>query len=200
MKKLFFISFFLFSLFAFSQKTLEYLKEDPLFFEYLTNNKYLMDNVNNLKRINEIITDNIINDVEKSEISLCFGFKTFDDLERFLLKQNKIILALNKNYNLETMNEKEIGLILEDKKFDNFYLPKNENSDVEQRVDCAGPCNRTWRNCRGMATGAAIAGHVACTTIDPIGFGVLCHLAVLATQAFAIDECDNQRDVCLNNC
>ncbi len=200
------------------------LKNDSRMLEYLNANQEVINKIKNINIVQELTSKENLNELELNQLSLALGFNSYNQHENYYRNQNDLLANLNSDYSLSNYSSSEIYEVLFDEDEDenedennllanlNYSLSNyksseisevlfNEDKNIAFRGVCEDSCDRTYRNCMGGTTAAAIAAHAGCIALDPtiIG-GIVCHGAALAIQYFAQDECGNQNLSCHRDC
>lgn len=204
MKNLFkfvFILNFLLTGFCFGQD-LKVLKKDPIFINYLKKEIEVINKVDpqNHEKIASLISDKEISEYEKEDFAKYIGFENFENYSSFIAEQNKSLQKLNKDYNLSTASLNDLILVIDSPEIYPILEPITEPITEVNGDDCSKSCVRTGNNCLVKTTSLAVVSHLGCAAIDSFGIGLLCHAAVQAAFIAEIDECDNQKGVCLRGC
>jgi hypothetical protein len=170
---------------------LKNLKIDSRFISYSDKNQNLINNIKDINTITSLTEKENLTEQELHQLSLAFGFKSFEKYEEYYESQKAILLELENDYNLSSYNSVDIEnvLIMDD-------VPSAAKSG-----NCHSYCSRTHTNCVGAVISAATLSHVGCLSADiTVVAGIVCHGAVAALQYFAHDECNNQSEQCHENC
>lgn len=169
---------------------IENLNNDLNFQKLIKNNlsfNYKIINSNNKNLIKQIEK----NDIEQMSKNL--NYKNTKDLTNDINSQFELINYIIANYNVQNYNEQELKQLIINE------INEIENlKDSSSKADPAG-CRRKFRNDLIIITAAAVAGHIACGTVDiTVVLGGICHGAVIVTQAAASDNAAMELQNCLN--
>lgn len=153
---------------------------------YINNNDALVNQITNPKKLLLLTSKANLSPGEKEELAKIMGFDNLESYIEFVEKQNKLLVPIVKEYNLnDKVQLQKFGMI----------LSENANS-ILMRNNCA----RTLRNCVGAAASGAVLAHVGCLSADiTVVAGIVCHAAVAGVQYFAQDECNNSYESCISN-
>jgi len=139
------------------------------------------------------------------------GFNSREEFIKYSTMQIKRVNYLREKYNLSTKDDKFISeLVLNGfYKEKTVFLQKNSllkdghlitsvdknKKKLELQQDLGGggsDCKRRAYNCVAIATATAVAGHIACATVDFATLGIsayFCHGAVILMQIAMADNC-----------
>jgi hypothetical protein len=173
--------------------SLENLKTDVRMSGYLNRNKELLQGIRDINKVQELSSKGNLSNSELKQLSIAMGFDSFNSYKAYYKGQTNLLNNLEKDYVLSNYTATEIDKAL-------FY--ENENYTLNARGGfCEQSCNRTFTNCMGLTTTAALMAHAGCIALEPtvIG-GIVCHGIALAAQYFAQDECANQGEKCKRDC
>lgn len=166
-------------------------------------------NLNNDKKFQSLVEKNfsfnnkIINAKSKDIISFIesknlenlsnkLNYKSTEDLKTDLNSQFTLINYIIENYDVKKYDEQQLKEIIinEINQLENFDTNRADPND----------CRRKFRNDIIIITSAAVAGHIACGTVDlTVILGGICHGAVIATQAAASDNAALEFQKCLKS-
>lgn len=172
------------------------LSESNLFEEFIVNEINVVKNVKDYDKIILTTQKNDLSHSDKLVFAQELGFENFNDLTTHYLKQKSIYKQLDKEFNVSAWSESEIQLATES-------LINKKVGDIENFILAMSDCNckRKRRNCFIVGTTGSIAGQFACLAADTtVVLGVICHGAVYAGQAAALDTCNANFEECNNDC
>jgi len=178
---------------SFSQTlSLEELQEDIRMEEYLSSNTELLHGITDINRVQKLSSKENLSTIELEQLSISLGFDSFKSYNIYYKNQTTLLKNLEKDYGLTNYTATEINNVL-------FY--ENLNYASRGGGACEGSCWRSFKNCMGLTTTAALTAHAGCIALDPtIIAGIACHGIALAAQYFAQDECSNQASKCFRKC
>lgn len=150
----------------FKSLSLENLKKDTRMQKYLSLNSKLVSGIIDINKVKELSSKENLNSVELEQLSISLGFDSFQDYRLYYNIQTNLLREIEKDYNITAYNETEIYKAL-------FSEYTNYSA---KGGPCEDSCWRTFRNCMGLTTTAALTAHAGCIALDPtiIG-GIACH-------------------------
>lgn len=166
------------------------ISEDTSSIQNLNSDKKFQNLVNNSLSFNYKVINSknkniamLIENNNYEQLSKNLNYKSSSNLTTDLNSQLELINYIITNYDVKEYNEQQLKELI--------IYEINEIDNLNSNISKADPntCKRKFRNDMIIITAGAVAGHIACGTVDlTIVLGGLCHAGVIAAQAAASDN------------
>lgn len=176
-----------------AESSIENLKKDTRFINLLNNEIALVENINDITKIELILKKTNHTDKDLDELAITLGFLNVEEYIVYIEGNDRVQIELENEYQLSKIDLFELQEIA-------LETIKASNGVVQKGSD---PCNcdRNGRNCIYRAAAVAAAAHFGCLGLD-LGVvpGIICHAAATALQVSMTDTCLAEAENCWNDC